>query len=121
MLALCKLRQLGGRPRLEAHLEQVALRASSEVGAEPADDRTRDPATRPVLLDLPQRLARIRHASPSSPLKRHLRRQGEPFVPAIRRHRPDGAGDLVWITAVDREGDGAETGVADADVVDVEI
>jgi hypothetical protein len=86
-----------------------------EIHGKPADDRLRDVAACAVPVEVGKRLVLLR--APQC----HARGLLEPFRPEVRRHAVRPPLDLAWIAFIYREGDEAETGVADADVVDVEV
>ena len=51
----------------------------------------------------------------------HTDRPGEPFCPEVGRHPPGPGRDFAFVARIDREGDEAQTGMADREVIDVEV
>src|SRR5919201_6402493 len=92
MLAPCKqLRQLGWRPRLKAHLQQVAAGTLRQVLRQMADDRLGDHAARAARLDVGECGCGAWYAAVGGVAEGGARGQLEAFRPQVRRHptRPE--------------------------------
>jgi hypothetical protein len=108
-----------GRRKSQPH--EVLLGPTGELGRKPADDRRDDWRLSPAALDIVNRLLSTFDPAATCPLERGLQRKGEPLSPQDRRERAHGACRFSLVAEVEREGDEAQAGVADPNLVDVEI
>ena len=80
-----------------------------------------DGVPRSLLLDHTDRLPRIGHPALAGPKQSHANRLGKTLCPQIGRDPHGPRRDLALVSRVDGERDEAQAGVADGDVVNVQI